>query len=90
MQVEADTGVFSYKICTLDFNAIRSKIYGYVTNSHCITTQGGSDNMDFHRTDDAWWTEGNKVGDGIADPQYFTGGVCPSGRRCRYSDSAYN
>lgn len=89
VQIEADTGWLSYKICTMGFNAIRSNVNGFVTCSHCTTTQGGSDGTDFHQPDDPWWTERNKVGDEIADPQYFTGGVCPSGRRCRYSDSAF-
>lgn len=89
VQVEADTGVFSYKICTMGFNAIRAGVNGFVTNSHCTKTQGGSEGTDFHQPNDPWWTEGNKVGDEIADPTYFTGGNCPSGRRCRFSDSAF-
>jgi hypothetical protein len=89
VQIEADTGVWSNSKCTMGFNAIRSNVNGFVTNSHCTATQGGSDGTDFHQPDDPWWTEGNKVGDEIADPQYFTGGNCPSGRRCRYSDSAF-
>jgi hypothetical protein len=89
VQVEADTGVFSYKICTMGFNAIRAGVSGFVTNSRCTATQGGSTGTDFHQPDDPWWTEGNKVGDEIADPGYFTGGSCPANRRCRFSDSAF-
>jgi len=89
VQLEADTGVFSYKICTMGFNVIRSGVSGFITNSHCTTTQGGSENTDFHQPNDPWWTEGNKVGDETADPEYFVGGLCPSGRRCRFSDSAF-
>ncbi len=29
------------------------------------------------------------MGDEIADPEFFTGGLCPVGRRCRFSDSAF-
>lgn len=94
VQVAGDVGWFSYNICTMGFNAIRSNVNGFVTNSHCTTTQGGSEGTDFHQPDESWWSEfwggsDKKVGDEIADPGYFTGGVCPSGRRCRYSDSAF-
>jgi hypothetical protein len=89
VQIEADTGWFSYNICTMGLNAIRSGVDGFITNSHCTTTQGGSEGTDFHQPDDPWSTEGNKIGDEIADPAYFTGGACPSGRKCRYSDSAF-
>ena len=89
VQVEADTAWLGYSICTMGFNAIRAGVSGFVTNSHCTKKQGGNQGTDFHQPDDPWWTEGNKVGDEIADPAYFTGGVCPSGRRCRYSDSAF-
>ncbi len=88
VQVEADTGVFAFNICTMGFNAIRSGINGFVTNSHCTDTQGGSESTDFHQPDDPLFS-GNKVGDEIADPTYSTGGACPSGRRCRFSDSAF-
>jgi hypothetical protein len=43
VQIEADTGIFSSKICTLGFNAFRSNVKGFVTNSHCTDTQGGSE-----------------------------------------------
>ncbi|MFN2385041.1 MAG: hypothetical protein ABR576_01920 [Thermoanaerobaculia bacterium] len=88
VQVEADTGVFAYKICTMGFNAIRTGVAGFVTNSHCTTAQGGSNGTDFHQPNDPLLS-GNHVGDEIADPGYFTGGACPSGRRCRFSDSAF-
>ncbi len=89
VQVESDTGVFGYKLCTTGFNAHRSGRRGFVTNSHCTETQGGSEDTDFHQPDDPLFSEGNKIGDEIADPTYFTGGICPSDKRCRFSDSAF-
>ena len=89
VQIEADTGVFSFKICTMGFNVIRAGVSGFITNSHCTTTQGGSEGTDFHQPNDPWWTEGNRVGDETVDPEYFVGGLCPNGRRCRFSDSAF-
>ena len=89
VQIEGDTGVFSFSTCTMGFNAVRSNVAGFVTNSHCTRNQGGSEGTDFHQPDDPLWSEGNKVGDEITDPQYFIGGICPNGRRCRFSDSAF-
>jgi hypothetical protein len=89
VHVEADVGVFALKECTMGFNAIRFGVSGFVTNSHCTETQGGSEGTDFHQPDDPVFSEGNKVGDEIVDPPYFTGEPCPPGRRCRYSDSAF-
>lgn len=89
IQVESDTGVFDFGICTMGFNAIRNNKNGFVTNSHCTAVQGGSEDTDFHQPDDPIFSEGNKIGDEVADPVYFTGGICPSGRKCRYSDSAF-
>jgi hypothetical protein len=88
VQIEADTGIFSSKICTLGFNAFRNNVKGFVTNSHCTENQGGSDGTDFHQPTDPLFGS-NKIGDEIADPPYFTGGICPAGRRCRFSDSAF-
>ncbi len=88
VQIEADTGVFAFKICTMGFNAIRAGMAGFVTNSHCTKTQGGNEGTDFHQPDDPLFS-GNPVGDEIVDPNYFTGGMCPAGRRCRFSDSAF-
>lgn len=70
--------------CTLGFNAIRQGVAGFVTNSHCTNTQGGVEGTVYHQP-----TSNNKVGTESIDPAYFTGGNCPSGRRCRYSDSAF-
>jgi hypothetical protein len=67
-----------------------------VTCSHCTKTQGGSEHTAFHQPEPkkkSWWSKifgsKNKVGHEVADPYYFTGGDCPHGRRCRYSDSAF-
>ena len=88
VQIEIDTGIFAYKICTLGFNVVRNGRDGFVTNSHCTRNSGVSNDDDFHQPNDPLLS-GNKIGDEDADPRYFTGGQCPSGRRCRFSDSAY-
>jgi hypothetical protein len=74
-------------LCTLGFIATRAGVNGFVTNSHCTTTQGGVQNTVYHQPSASGTT--NRVGQEIADPTYFTGGQCPAGRRCRFSDSSF-
>jgi hypothetical protein len=74
-------------VCTLGFLAVRNGEAGFVTNSHCMVTQGGLLGTAVFQQDLS--TQANQIGQEAADPQYFTGGDCPSGRRCRYSDSAF-
>ena len=74
-------------LCTLGFIAVRNGVNGYVTNSHCTTTQGGVQNTVEHQPIASGTT--NRVGIEIADPTYFTGAGCPAGRRCRRSDSSF-
>ena len=73
--------------CTLGFNVIRGGVAGFVTNSHCTRIQGGVESTVFHQH--TTFTTGNRVGVETVDRTYFTGGVCPAGRRCRYSDTAF-
>lgn len=90
VQIEADTGVFSFKTCTLGFNAIHDGVRGFVTNSHCTRNQGGNQGTAFHQPDDPLFGS-NHVGDEVFDPPYRAAsfGPCPPGRRCRTSDSAF-
>jgi hypothetical protein len=74
-------------LCSLGFIADRQGIRGFVTNSHCTTTQGGVEGTVYHQP--IANSSNNEVGVEIADPFYFTGGSCPPGRRCRFSDSAF-
>ena len=72
--------------CTLGFNATRAGVAGFVTNSHCTTTQGGVESTKYGQPDTLIT---NKIGVETVDPVYRTGGTCPAGKRCRYSDSAF-
>jgi hypothetical protein len=78
---------FGGSLCTLGFIAVRQGITGFVTASHCTNTQGGVEGTVYHQPTASGTT--NRVGEEIADPTYFTGGACPSGRRCRFSDSSF-
>ncbi|MFY1827311.1 hypothetical protein ACN47A_15425 [Myxococcus fulvus] len=72
------------KYCTLGFAALQSGTLGFVTNSHCTTVQGGVESTIAYQAVYPW-----QVGTETTDPFYATGGSCPAGRRCRYSDSAF-
>jgi hypothetical protein len=91
IQLEADTAVFGWKICTMGFNAIHNNQRGFVTNSHCTRIRGGSESTDFHQPTDPWnpFADQNKVGDETRDPPYTTSSICPPGRVCRRSDAAF-
>jgi hypothetical protein len=72
------------KYCTLGFAAIQDYTLGFVSNSHCTQTQGG---VEFTPAYQAVYP--SLAGTEITDPGYFSGGSCPVGRICRYSDSAF-
>jgi hypothetical protein len=72
-------------VCTLGFAAVRDGVLGFVTNSHCTDRRGVVEHT-LHQQP----AGGAPVGLEVADPPHFTGGVCPAGRACRYSDSAFS
>ena len=59
---------------------------GVVTASHCTNTQGGVESTIFYQPTKL---SSNRIGVETIDPAYWTGSPCPSGNRCRYSDSAF-
>ena len=72
-------------LCTLGFTSVipSTGSRGFITNSHCTTTRGGVEGTRFHQP-----IATNLIGTEAADPAFFTGLPCPSGRRCRWSDAA--
>jgi len=78
---------FGNFLCTLGFVAVRQGITGYVTNSHCTNTQGGVESTVYHQPSASGTA--NRIAQEIADPTYFTGGSCPAGRQCRFSDTSF-
>jgi hypothetical protein len=72
--------------CTLGVNAFRLGVEGFVTASHCTKTRSAVEGTLFYQN-----TVGpfNFVGTETADPPFFTGGSCPSGKKCRRSDAAF-
>jgi hypothetical protein len=81
--------------CTLGVNALRQGNGGFVTASHCTNVQGGVEGTVFYQPDLA--AAANRAGLEFVDPCYFPAAGCPApffsgcptGRRCRYSDSAF-
>lgn len=78
---------FSFYLCTLGFNAIRYGVLGYVTNDHCTDNMGQVDGTNHYQPS---VSSANWIGWETVDPPFFTSSPCPSGYRCRYSDSAFN
>lgn len=75
--------------CTLGYPATRGGVEGFVTNSHCSRTQGEVDNGRYWQPERPV-SQGDQVGTETVDPAYsssLTG--CPTGRRCRRSDSNF-
>jgi len=82
-------------VCTLGFN-VRSpeapNVQGFITNSHCTTSEYGTGPVGT----DYWQSLPPALGGGadhfvgteVHDLPTFTGGSCPAGRQCRWSDAA--
>lgn len=56
---------------------------GYVTASHCSDVPGEVEGTNHYQPDNP-----HHLGLEIRDPAFVTGGECPAGRRCRWSDAA--
>ena len=73
-------------VCSLGFIVRQGNTNGFVTNSHCTSTQGGVENTPYWQPAQSG---SNALGTEIRDPNYQFGAAgCPAGRRCRASDSA--
>lgn len=77
---------FGQYVCTMGFNVDHAGGRSFITNSHCTNTQGGTEGTTYAqptRTIDP-----TVIATEADDPVYFTGGVCPRGKKCRYSDAS--
>jgi hypothetical protein len=77
---------FTNYLCTLGFNATYQNRASFITNSHCTATQGGVENTVYYQPTSS--VNGTVIAQEVADPTYSKGGVCPKGKKCRYSDSS--
>ncbi len=76
------------RTCTLGANGARFGVEGFVTASHCTTTQSLLEGSVFFQSSIGLFPPAN-VGVETVDPPYIVGGPCPVGRKCRYSDAAF-
>lgn len=68
--------------CTLGYVTDRDLERGIITNSHCSNRFGAVGG-------DVVSQGGRVIGEETIDADFFTGGVCMAGRRCRFSDSSF-
>lgn len=77
---------FGQFVCSIGFNAVSGSQNSFVTASHCTNRQGGTEGTLYYQPLAS--TANSFIGTEVADPVYFRGGVCPRGKKCRFSDSA--
>jgi hypothetical protein len=77
---------FTQFLCTLGFNADDGTQRSFITNSHCTGKQGGVENTAYYQPTST--VNSTVIANEVEDPQYFRGGACPKGRKCRFSDSS--
>jgi hypothetical protein len=77
---------FGMYLCTLGFNADDGTERSFITNSHCTNKQGGVESTEYYQPTSS--VDSTVIAVEVEDPDYFRGGACPRGRKCRYSDSA--
>jgi hypothetical protein len=77
---------FSQYLCTLGFNADDGTERSFITNSHCTSKQGGVESTVYYQPTSS--VDATAIATEVEDPRYFSGGACPRGRKCRWSDSA--
>jgi hypothetical protein len=77
---------FGRFLCTMGFNVSHSDGRSFITNSHCTNRQGGTEGTQYFQPTST--IDPTVIATEAADPEYFRGGVCPRGRKCRYSDAS--
>ncbi len=77
---------FGQFLCTLGFNADDGSQRSFITNSHCTQKQGGVQGTQYYQPTSS--VDATVIATEVEDPQYFRGGACPKGRKCRRSDAA--
>jgi hypothetical protein len=77
---------FGQFLCTMGFNADDGTQRSFITNSHCTNRQGGVESTNYFQPTST--VDGTVIAVEVEDPQYFRGGACPRGKKCRRSDSS--
>jgi hypothetical protein len=77
---------FGQYLCTMGFNATDGTEASFITNSHCTNTQGGVEGTVYYQPTST--VDPVSIATEVEDPTYFRGGVCPRGKKCRWSDAS--
>lgn len=77
---------FGQYVCTMGANVDDGTERSFITNSHCTNTQGGVESTLYYQPTSS--IDGTVIATEVEDPTYFKNGVCPKGKKCRYSDSS--
>ena len=76
-------------LCTMGFNVDHAQGRSFITNSHCTTTQGGTEGTQYWQP--LQTTDPTVIATEAADPTYFSrkqSSACPGGKICRFSDAS--
>lgn len=73
-------------LCSLGFNATAGGQSSFITASHCTEEQGGVQDTPYWQPLQS--VDGTVIAVEVADPNYTSGGSCPAGRQCRFSDAS--
>jgi hypothetical protein len=79
---------FSQYVCSVGANVthVATGASGFIINSHCTATQGGTEGTLYYQPNRTAFPTAIAIE--VDDPAYFKGGVCPRGKKCRYSDAS--
>jgi hypothetical protein len=77
---------FGQFLCSLGFNANDGTEASMITASHCTNRQGGVEGTTYFQPLSS--TDPTVIATEVEDPEYFRGGACPRGRKCRSSDAS--
>lgn len=77
---------FSQYLCSLGFNSRDGSQDSFITASHCTAKQGGVEGTKYYQPLSS--VDPTVIATEVEDPQYFRGGACPKGKKCRYSDAS--
>ena len=79
---------FSQYVCSVGATVthVATGTHGFIINSHCTATQGGTEGTLYYQPNRTNFPTAIAIE--VDDPAYFKGGVCPRGKKCRYSDAS--
>ena len=77
---------FSQYVCSVGASVDHAAGSGFIINSHCTATQGGTEGTLYYQPSKTSYPTAIAIE--ADDPAYFKGGVCPRGKKCRYSDAS--